>query len=656
MKPRRPREDPSSGDFFAADGTLSRAMPGYEYRPEQERMMEAVRAAITHDDVCLVEAGTGVGKTIAYLVPALSSGRQTIVVTGTRTLMDQVHSQDVPLLEQVLPFPFTSALLKGRSNYLCLRRLAEGIEQTLLKGPALRARLQAIRDWAASTPTGDVAQLRDLDEANPLLRRLVSRPDACLGHRCPRADRCFVLAARARARAADLIITNHHLFFVDLASAENGAAAILPRDAVVILDEAHHVENVATEFFGLTVRSGQLEDLCEDAAHLSEGCTGSQQRLLAGTLPGIREGFAALLAGLRSGPGASRFELEDLNSAAMRAWHGLDMDLEVLARECASIAASRGFDSEIPVRVESARYAIASILDHPDPTWIRLVTREGTTGSIQSLPLDVSETLRERLFFSARPVILTSATLTVDASTTFLRERLGVPEASAELVVDSPYDYARQALLYLPDTVPDPNDPAHTAAFAEEALRILELTRGRAFLLFTSHAAMNRAFEIMRDRMQHPVLRQGDIPREAMLGRFRSTPGACLFGTSTFWEGVDVMGEALSAVIIDRLPFDPPDDPVVSGRADLLRSRGKDPFSAYQLPLAVIRLRQGFGRLIRRRSDRGVIAILDPRIRTRPYGAVFLRSLPPATTTSDFEVLRTWCKAHLGPVKARSSR
>lgn len=644
----RKRRPLTGREVFGKDGLCARGLPDYEYRPEQERMMDAVAQAIAHDDACLVEAGTGVGKTLAYLVPAIQSGRKVVVATGTRALMEQIRRQDVPFLQEHLPDAFSVALLKGRANYVCLARMRE---QSDLLGAADphrdRQALARIRTWMRQTETGDLAEITDLPEGTPVLHRVVSTTETCPGRACQDFARCFLFRAREQALQADLVITNHHLFFSDLALREEGGTRILPDDTIVILDEAHAIEGVATEHFGVAIRSGHVASLGSDAQALASRGDPARSRVLATVAQRIADRFFEMGRRLAGPEGRAPIAPHRLAPEMLRALSDLDVDLEVLADEAKVLAEEVGAGGDVAVRARKIREDLRVILGDADPAHVRIAEWTARNVTLSALPVEVGDILRDRLFETGRPVILVSATLTVDGKTDFLRSRLGIPSSAREVVLASPYDFERQVLLYLPDGLPDPNDPAFIPAFTDEALRVLGATQGRAFLLFTSYTAMHRAHEILKGRLPWPSLLQGEAPRDEVLRRFKQTPHACLFGTHTFWEGVDVMGPALSCVIIDRLPFDPPEDPMLKSRCQRVEERGENAFRDYQLPLAVIRLRQGFGRLIRHRSDRGVVAIMDPRVRTRAYGRVFLRSLPPARTCSDPEELAAWCRKNL---------
>lgn len=635
-------------EFFGKGGVCSKTLPGYEYREEQVKMMEAVEAAIARDEVLLVEAGTGVGKTLAYLVPAVQSAMKVVIATGTKALMEQIMRQDVPFLQEQLAGTFTVAVLKGRANYVCRAKMEE--ERDMFGGldPYTDRKLLArIRAWMGRTETGDLAELTDIPESHPVLQRVTSTTESCGGRACPYFAICFLFRAREAALRADLIITNHHLFFADLATKEEGGSRILPDDAAIILDEAHAIEGVATEYFGMSVRSSNVALLASDAQALVAYVGLTEKSFLSKVSGRIPERFHCIARHLAGLEGRAAIEPRKLPAEVTSVWHNLDCDLEILAEEAKSIAEAHAIGGDIAIRARKMREALGTILESDDPEFVRIAEWSERAASLSALPVEVAPRLREGLFFRPRPIILVSATLTVDGRTDFIRSRLGIPDGAKELVLSSPFDFERQVALYLPANMPDPNDSTFYEAFASEALEVLEATKGRAFLLFTSHAGMRRAFELMKERIRWPVLVQGEAPRDELLRRFKQTQNACLFGTYTFWEGVDVMGPALSCVIIDRLPFDPPDDPMVMARCKKLAERGLEHFREYQLPVAVTRLRQGFGRLVRHRQDKGVVAIMDSRIRRKGYGQVFLRSLPPATRCEDLAALRAWCEINL---------
>lgn len=643
---------------FGKNGLAASALPGYEYRAEQERMMAAVQKAIMTDDVIIVEAGTGVGKTLAYLVPAVASGRQTVVATGTRTLMEQLVNKDLAILSGILGEPVDAAVLKGRSNYLCLARLDMAMDSPDLFQPDDRRLLGIIRRWCDETKTGDVGQLSGVAEDDAILRSVVCQADTCTGRVCPFYSRCFLFRARARALEAELVITNHHLLMADLAMSDgseddSGAGPLLPSDANLIIDEAHGLEDVATVAFGLVATRAGVAEISRDTLALANHADPRTARVVVNVARRLDDGFVKLLnlvAGRRE-----RCRLADgpddvqLSKQAVAAWHGLDQDLEAVGIETTSIAREMERTSEIPGRVAQVRATLCQVLDRDDGSMVRIVERKGHGGSFAAYPVDVSTILRQKMFQKGRPIVLTSATMSVAGQTAFFRSRLGIPEGAPECVLQSPYDYASNVVLYIPSGMPVPTDDNWPGQVIDETVRLVELVGGRTLVLFTSRAALNRAAVELPERVGYPILVQGTMQRGELVERFRSAGNAVLLATAAFREGLDIAGGALSCVIMDRLPFEPPDEPLLVARSDRMRLSGQEPFFHYQVPLAAIRLRQGFGRLVRRRTDRGVVAILDPRIANRNYGKIFLDSLPPAFRATEFEAVRSWCLRNLLP-------
>lgn len=615
--------------------------------------MEMVQAAIAHDDVCLVEAGTGVGKTLAYLVPSILSGRQTVVATGTRTLMDQIREKDVPFLSEVLEYRFTTAVLKGRRNYLCRANLAEVWLTGDFTDDNERRLLGRLRRWVEETVTGDVGELRDIPENDLLLRKVTSSEDHCVGRLCPHYSRCFLYLARVQAMEADLILTNHHLFFADMMAKEASGIPLLPPDANLVLDEAHGIEDVATASMGIGVSKTAIAELARDGRRLAQGADPLEGRRLDEVSGRLEPLFTKVLSGLIPAEGRVAIEPSRLDEKTLSHWHDLDVDLELLAMEAGEVAKSMDRETDVGHRAKDIRGILAEILSGTSRELVRLVERSGHSGArLAALPLNVGPELRERVFLSGRPVILTSATLSVAGDTSFFRKRLQIPEGAEEVVLESPFDYDKQVFVYAPDDIPQPGSPGWESAFSERVEAILKATKGRAFVLFTSRRHLEMSAAHISTRLRYPILVQGSAPRDELIRQFKTTKNACLFGTSTFWEGVDVVGEALSCVIIDRLPFDPPDDPVFKARSERVEMEGGNAFKEFSIPLAVVRLRQGFGRLIRSRSDRGIVAILDSRIRTKTYGKIFLNSLPPAPVSGDLGDLREWARRELKSRKA----
>jgi len=647
---------PSLHEFFAPGGILSSSPLPYEYRSGQYEMAKAVERALAERKHLIVEAGTGTGKTLAYLLPALRTGQRVIISTGTKALQDQLYFRDIPFLETLLG-PLHVCYMKGRANYLCRRKLFALRDQPILSGLDEIDEYRQIAEWEQITETGDRAELSGLPESSALWHKLDARSEACLGSDCPDYRRCFITEMRRRALESDIVIVNHHLFFADtavrLAAGSAPDAGILPETAAVIFDEAHELEEVASSYFGRSLSNVRFEDLARDAEVLLRGKNGTSQvpaltlqlreraRLFFASLPIHADGRHAftnraeflessgdLYVGVRSALKILEAELERLNdideARGLEArTAGLRADLEFMLE---STASNMVFWLE--------RRGLGSNNGSTQSSAPRTGARSARTTFLQATPIDVSELLRELVFDVIPTAVLTSATLTVQGGFEHLRRRLGLNDCR-ELVVPSHFHYDRQALLYLPPQMPDPRAPDFVEAAARTIQRVLRITRGRAFCLFTSYAQMRTLHDMLLPVLDFPLLLHGTAPRKALLEEFRSTPNSVLFGTASFWQGVDVQGEALSCVIIDRLPFAVPSDPVVQARMKAIEEAGGRPFFEYQVPEAVLTLKQGFGRLIRSLEDRGVLVLLDPRIRSQRYGQIFLQSLPPYRITQN---------------------
>jgi ATP-dependent DNA helicase DinG len=617
--------------LFSAEGALAQQLHGFAPRHEQQAMASAIAEAIEERAHLLVEAGTGVGKTFAYLAPALLCGRKVIVSTGTRNLQDQVFARDLPLLRAALGSTSRVALLKGRSNYLCLHRLdlaRTGSGDHRGEPPSLGRVVQ----WAARTRTGDAAELAELPEDDPLWSEVTSTSDNCLGAECPRLRDCHLMAARRTALEADLLVVNHHLLLADLAMRQEGVAEFLPSADAVVVDEAHQLPEVAGQFFGVMLGGRQLVELARDSLseHLRAGGKLAERPTAATELELAVRRFRLALG---DEPRRSTWDSVALRESVEHSLEELTTALESLrtwlsgqGEESRGLVACRIRAERLAARVQSFRGDAKST---DAVRWFECSPRSFT---LWSTPLDLASQLGAALRGVPSAWIFTSATLSVRGDFQHFTERLGLVEPRT-LALESPFDYPHQALLYHPEGLPDPNHPDYTRAVVEAAVPVLRASAGRAFMLFTSHRALQQAAELLAERLDFPLLVQGVMPRTQLLERFRASCNGVLLGTSSFWEGVDVRGDALSCVIIDRLPFAAPGDPVLAARIDAMRRLGRDPFRDFQLPAAVITLKQGVGRLIRDVNDRGVMVICDPRLLTRNYGRVFLDSLPPMTRT-----------------------
>jgi len=623
-----------ASSLLGKDGPFAVILENYRVRESQQQMASRVERAIADEEILIAESGTGTGKTLAYLVPALLSGKKVLVSTGTRHLQDQLYKHDLPLVRQALEVPATMALLKGRSNYLCRQRLEQAEFDQSGYRPYPQVDLAVISKWSLTTLHGDIAEVSGVPEQSRVWSDVTSTVDNCIGSKCQQYDDCFVNTARKDAMEADILVVNHHLFLADLALKEEGFGQLLPKVEVVIFDEAHQLPDTASMYFSTGVSQRQMLDLCRDTrlADVAEksGISGLEPRI---DELEKRAKECRLAMGLSAGKGSwSQLEgLPDFSSALSALKHGLQQVNEAL-----ELAASNGDQLEnCYQRTQVILDRLGSLDNNNSEEFIRWYETSKTGFQLHSTPLNIAEKFRELVCEQGRAIIFTSATLAVSGSFTHYQQQLGLENASTD-VWPGPFNYAEQALFYLPQDLPEPNDPTHTTKIVELAEKLIKVSRGRAFLLFTSYRALNEAADLLKDRVDYPLLVQGEAPRHELLQRFRQAGNAVLLGTGSFWEGVDVKGDALSVVIIDKFPFAAPDDPVLQARSKAVRNSGLNPFMTLQLPQAVVALRQGAGRLIRSVDDRGVFILCDPRLVSKSYGKIFTRSLPPMKRTRDY--------------------
>ena len=623
---------PSS--FFGRNGPLSRVLPGYEERPAQRKLSEAVAEVLDAGGLLLAEAGTGTGKTLAYLLPAVELGRRVVVSTGTKNLQEQLVQKDIPILAQALGRELSVAVMKGRANYLCLLRFSSfakaGSFRRLEEVPVYRA----VEAWAPETQTGDRAEVADMPDVVDFWREVSAASENCIGQSCSLFESCFVTRMRQRALEADLVVVNHHLLCADLAVKDGSYGQVIPAYDTLILDEAHLIEDVATQYFGVHVSSFRVEELARDVERELKAAKLDAREVRA-EVEGVRlrgDRLFGLLSRGRGGrlaPGWMDARIAEESLGLMQRLEGLRTVLLAVPDRPEALFGLAG--RALALAGELAFLMRADADDH-----VYFVETRGRGVFLRAMPIDVSGRLKAVLFDEVRAAVLTSATLAVDGGFTYVKDRLGI-EPTAELLLASPFRYEEQALLYVPRDGPEPQAPEFVDHVAEEVVRLLGLSRGRAFVLFTSYANMNAVASLIAGRVDYPLLIQGEAPKAQLLDTFRATPHAVLLATTSFWQGVDVAGDQLSCVIVDKLPFASPGDPVVSARIERLRSRGQNAFGEYQVPVAVLMLKQGLGRLIRSATDRGILAVLDSRLLRKQYGRRFLESLPPTRLTHDLD-------------------
>lgn len=631
-------------NFFGPDGRLAAVFPSYEERISQQQLCLAIAETITHGGILLAEAGTGTGKTVAYLVPAIAAGKRIVISTGTKNLQDQLVDKDIPLVAEALGREVRVALMKGRGNYLCRLRFASfqtsGQFHKMDEIPLFRT----VEEWAKETVVGDRAEIDGLPDSVHFWREISASSENCIGQKCAEYQRCFVTEMRKRGAEAEIVVVNHHLLVADLAVRENDYGEVIPAYDVLILDEAHQLEAAATQHFGAQVSWNRTEELCRDIERELAAARIDSPEVLAevANLRNRAERFFKVLtreAGrrLRAKWVTTALE-EDANAFALRL-EGVKTALAVLGDRPEPVRALEG-------RAMELRDHLLFILKAEDHTHVYFAEARGRNVVLRATPIDVSRILKEKLFDQVFGAVLTSATLTVDRNFAYIRSRLGIEgDHTADLALESPFDFSKQAVLYLPPGVPDPREAGFIDRAVDEIADIVEITEGRAFVLFTSYANLQAAAERLASRIRYPILVQGEESRARLLQLFRRKKNPVLLATSSFWQGVDVAGDQLSAVIIDKLPFASPSEPVVAARIERINAQGGNAFSDYQVPEAVLMLKQGLGRLIRTATDRGILAVLDSRLTTKGYGKRFLASLPPARQITSIQQVRDFFHA-----------
>lgn len=643
------RVDPAH--FFGSSGLLARQLPGYEDRGAQRRLSEAVERVLEDGGVLLAEAGTGTGKTLAYLLPAVEAGRRVVISTGTKNLQEQLVDKDIPVLARALGRPLSVAVMKGRGNYLCLTRFESFRKAGTYRRFEEIPLFQAVERWLPDTTTGDRAEIEDLPDGVDFWREISATSENCVGGSCPSFQSCFVTRMRQDAERADLVIVNHHLLCADLAVKDAGYGAVIPDYDTLVLDEAHLIEDTAAQYFGKQVSSLKVDELCRDVERELKAAT-LDAREVYSQVESLRHRadsafkLLARAAGQRLAAGWMSGRAAEEGGALLNRLQGLSAAILAVPERGEGLTG-------LATRAAQVKDELGFLLEAKDPDHVYFCEARGRYVALRATPIDVAPLLRERLWQPARAAVLTSATLAVDGGFAHLRSRLGLEgEHVEEVLLPSPYDFARQAVLYVPKRMPEPQSPAFVDRAAEETEALLELSQGRAFVLFTSYQNLHKVAERLAGRVPWPLLVQGEAPRATLIEQFRRTPHAVLLATASFWQGVDVAGEQLSCVIVDKLPFASPADPVVSARIDRLKNQGGNPFAEYQVPVAILMLKQGLGRLIRSASDRGILAVLDSRLVEKSYGRRFLQSLPPARLVHDLEQVREFA-AGLEPPGSR---
>jgi ATP-dependent DNA helicase DinG len=611
------------------DGRLSGFIEDFEFRPSQVKMAQLIMQALQEKSHAIIEAGTGTGKTMGYLVPVMLSGKKTVISTGTKNLQEQIFFQDIPLITKLAGLHVDALLMKGRKNYLCLHRYNQYFIQPSLLHSNEKETLARLEQWLQNTESGDRAELAWLTDDDPLWDSISSTSEQCLGSECPHIKDCFLNTLRKNAARADIIIVNHHLFFADLMVKTEGFGEIIPRFQAVIFDEAHNIEEIAVNYFGESVSNGQLLEFIKDVEKETKIKRSSGE--ISSNLNIIRDGSEKISRIFALSEDRGKLNEEEIKNIHEGPSRDIRTALDLIGRVSGQV---------ISTRADELILSLEKIFTYNSPEWLKWYEKKKRGITFHSSLLDISRTMREQLHEVIKTIIFTSATLSTNGNFDYIKKRLGIPEGALEGIYPSHFNFKEQSILYIPLDMPSPSAADFALKAADRMLEILEITSGRALILFTGYNNMNIAYQRIKGALPYKVLKQGDSPKSALLEEFRSDINSVLLATGSFWQGVDVPGEALSCLIIDKLPFDSPGDPLVSARIESMKRREENPFMDYQLPSAVISLKQGLGRLIRKKSDQGLLSILDKRIIINRYGSIFLKSLPEIPITHELNDVR----------------
>jgi ATP-dependent DNA helicase DinG len=627
-------------EILGEGGRLQKILEDFEFRPSQQEMALLVEAALRDKVPCAVEAGTGTGKTFGYLVPIILSGKKAVISTGTKNLQEQIFLKDIPLLERAMDVRIDAVLMKGRRNYLCLYKFDRYSRQIGFFDKDAESVARRMEGWLRRTVFADRSELEWLGDEDPLWEQISSSSEQCLGPNCPFSDSCYQKRLNAAAARASLLIVNHHLFFADLKVRAAGYGEVIPRCEVAVFDEAHEVEDTATEYFGSSISTARLTELADDIEREVKGFKDEQDHGLISRSRGIKEAAQGLVQYFQGLDEKGPLEERMLLSLAKGPVEDICTELEELADDPGVKRSERPGLQALGARAKELSSALKDILVMRDRDWVHWYEKRKRSVSLNCSPLDISGQMSDTLYRMFSSVVFTSATLTAGGSFSFIASRLGLPEGCITESFPSHFDFSNQTILYLPKDLPAPDEAGFAKAAAGRIEEIIAASEGRALVLFTSYQNLNLAWDRLEGRIPYTLLKQGTAPRSALLDRFKRDVHSVLLATSSFWQGVDVPGEALSCLVIDKLPFESPSEPLVAARISSMTQRGQSPFMEYQLPVAVLALKQGVGRLIRKQNDRGVVAILDKRIMTRRYGEIFLKSLPPMPVVHELEGIR----------------